>query len=61
MDERRRQEGLTWPQLAEHLGCTPGQLTGLRTARFATGMDLAMRIAQWTGRPAADFVYAARW
>ena len=56
-----RQEGLTRSQLAELLGCTPSQLTGLRTARFATGMDLATRIVQWMGRPAADFVYGARW
>jgi hypothetical protein len=61
MDEKRRHEGLTWRQLADLLGCTPNQLTGLRTARFATGMDLAMRITQWIGRPAADFVYPARW
>ena len=61
MDEKRRQEGLTWPQLADLLECSPNQLTGLRTARFATGMDLAMRIVQWIGRPAADFVYPARW
>jgi hypothetical protein len=61
MDERRHEEGLTWPALAVVLGCTPSQLTGLRTAKFATGMDLAMRIVQWLGRPAADFVYAAPW
>ena len=61
MDEKRRQQGLTWRQLADLLGCTPSQLTGLRTARFATGMDLAMRIVQWIGRPAADFVYPAKW
>lgn len=61
MDEKRRQEALTWGQLADLLGCTPSQLTGLRTARFATGMDVAMRIVQWIGRPAADFVYPARW
>jgi hypothetical protein len=61
MDEKRRQDGLTWPALAAQLGCSPSQLTGLRTARFATGMDLAMRIVQWLGRPAADFVYPARW
>jgi hypothetical protein len=24
-------------------------------------MDLAMRIVQWLDRPAADFVYPARW
>jgi hypothetical protein len=51
----------TWKQLADLLACTPSQLTGLRTARFATDMDLAMRIVQWIGRPAADFVYPARW
>jgi hypothetical protein len=61
MDERRRQDGLTWPALAATLGCSPNQLTGLRTAKFATGMDLAMRIVQWLGRPAADFVYPAKW
>lgn len=61
MDEKRQSEGLTWPALATLLGCTSSQLTGLRTARFATGMDVAMQIVQWLGRPAADFVYAARW
>jgi hypothetical protein len=61
LDEQRRQDGLTWAALARILHCSPNQLTGLRTAKFATGMDLAMRIAQWTGRPAADFVYPATW
>jgi hypothetical protein len=61
MDARRRAGGLTWPQLATVLGCTPSQLTGLRTARFATNMTLAMTIVQWLDRPAADFVYAAGW
>ena len=27
----------------------------------ATGMDLAMRIVQWLGRPAVDFVYQSTW
>jgi hypothetical protein len=61
MDEKRRQEGLTWAGLAAVLDCTPSQLTGLRTAKFATGMDLAMRIVQWLGRPAVDFVYQSTW
>jgi hypothetical protein len=61
MDDKRRVEGLTWPALAALLGCQPSQLTGLRTARFATGMGLAMRIVQWLGGTAADFVYAATW
>ncbi len=56
IDSERRAKGLTWRQLAAILGCTPSQLTGLRTARFATSMGLAMRIVQWLDRPAADFV-----
>jgi hypothetical protein len=61
MDDKRREDGMTWPEVAAALGCTPSQVTGLRTAKFATGIELAMRIAQWTGHPAAYFVYAARW
>ncbi len=61
MDEQRRERGLTWSALADILGCSSNQLTALRTAKFATGMDLAMRIVQWLGRPAADFVYRSRW
>ncbi len=61
MDEQRHQEGLTWAQLAALLGCTPSQISGLSRARFAAGMDVAMRIVQWLGRPAADFVDAAKW
>jgi hypothetical protein len=51
---------MTWPELAAVLGCTPSQLTRLRTAKFATGMDLAMRIVQWLDQPAASFVYPAK-
>ena len=43
LDEKRREEGLTWIALAAALGCSPGQLTGLRTAKYATTMDLSMR------------------
>jgi hypothetical protein len=61
LSEARTVRGTTWAQTAEDLRCQPGQLTGLKTARFATGMGLAMRITQWVGRPAADFIYPARW
>ena len=60
LNERRQERGLTWAQLAEELDCTPGRLTNLRTARLAD-MDLAMRVTQWLGRPAAAFVHPARW
>ena len=58
---RRQELEMTWPQLASVLHCTPSQLIALRTVRFAIGMNLAMRIVQWLGRPASDFVYRAHW
>ena len=61
LETRRRERELTWAQLAAELRCTPNQLTGIRRSRFAIGMTLAMRITQWLGQPAADFIYAARW
>jgi hypothetical protein len=61
LNESRKSRGATWAQAAQNLRCHPGQLTGLQTARFAAGMVLAMRISQWIGRPAADFIYPARW
>jgi len=61
LNDRRREQEITWAQLARELPCTSSQLTGLRTARFATGMNIAMRIVQWLGRPSSDFIYAARW
>ena len=60
VDARRRERGLTWTALASQLGCTPSRLTNLRTARLAD-MDLTMRLTQWLGRPAADFIDAAAW
>ena len=60
LNDRRRQRGLTWAQLARQLDCTSSRLTNLRTARLAD-MDLVMRITQWLGRPAAAFIHPARW
>jgi hypothetical protein len=39
MDEKRRQEGLTWPALAAQLGCSPSQLTLVRTTPYE-GADI---------------------
>lgn len=61
LNAARTARGATWQQAADRLHCTPSQLTGLRTAKFATSMRLAMRITQALRRPAADFVYAAQW
>jgi hypothetical protein len=60
LDEQRQERGLTWAGLAADLGCTASRLTNLRTARLAD-LDLAMRVTQWLGRPAAAFIHPARW
>jgi hypothetical protein len=59
LNEERRQQNLTWADLAEELDCTPSRLTNLRTARLAD-MDLAMRITQWLRQPAAAFIHPAQ-
>jgi hypothetical protein len=60
LNEERHSRGLTWAQLADELGCTPSRLTNLRTARMAD-LELTMRVTQWLGRPAAQFIAPARW
>ena len=61
LDARRQARGLTWNALAKELRCSVSQVQGLRAIRYAIGMRLAMRIVQWLERPAAAFIYAARW
>jgi hypothetical protein len=60
LDERRRQQGLTWVALGTELDCTPARLTNLRTARLAD-MVLVMRLTQWLGQPAARFISPVDW
>lgn len=60
LNEQRRERGLRWAELADELDCTPSRLTNLRTARLAD-MDLAMRVTQWLGQPAAAFIHPAQW
>jgi hypothetical protein len=61
LDSQRRERSFPWPQLAHELQCTPSQLSGIKRARFAIGMRLAMRIVTWLDRPARDFIHAANW
>ena len=61
LDSLRRERSFTWLQLAYELQCSPSQLSGIKRARFAIGMKLAMRIVTWLDRPARDFVHAANW
>lgn len=61
LDDMRVNRGASWQQAAQRLHCSPNQLTGLRTVKYATGMRLAMRICQALGRPSADFIHAADW
>lgn len=58
LNEGRKRQGLTWPELAEQLGCTASRLANLRTARMAD-MALTIRVTQWLRRPAAEFIHPA--
>jgi hypothetical protein len=60
LNEQRRERELTWADLAREIDCTSSRLTNLRTARLAD-LDLAMRVTQWLGQPAATFVHRADW
>jgi hypothetical protein len=61
LNTRRQEQGLTWAELAAQIRCSHHQLTGIRTAKYAIGMRIALRIVQWLGRPAAAFIYPSRW
>ena len=61
LNARRVERQLTWQELARLLRCTANQLMGIRKARFAIRMTLAMRIVQWLEQPAARFIDAAAW
>jgi hypothetical protein len=58
LNQERQRQGLTWAELAEQIGCTPSRLTNLRTARQAD-MALVMRVTQWLGKAAAEFIHSA--
>jgi hypothetical protein len=61
IDTQRQERNMTWLQLSRELACTPNQLTGIRKARYAIGMRLAMRVVMWLDRPSSDFITMAQW
>ena len=61
LDEARRERGFTWRQVAAELpGFKEGMLTNLATGP-AIGFPRVMRITQWLGRPAAEFMRGFDW
>jgi hypothetical protein len=61
LDEARRERGLTWRQVAGELPAfKEGMLTSLATGP-AIGFPRVMRITQWLGRPAAEFMRGYDW
>jgi hypothetical protein len=61
LDDERRARGLAWRQVAAELpGFKEGMLTNLATGP-AIGFPRVMRITQWLGRPAAEFVRGYDW
>jgi len=61
LDEARRERGLTWRQVAGELpGFKEGMLTNLAAGPLI-GFPRVMRITQWLGRPAAEFMRGYDW
>jgi len=60
-NQQRNERTLTWREAGRELRCTDHQLTGIRTARYAIGMKLMMRIVRWLDVLSSTFIYAARW
>ena len=60
IDAERTDRGLTWKQIADEIGCTPGSLTGLASSP-RVAFPGVMRIVGWLGRPAAAFTRASDW
>lgn len=58
LEARRGERGLTWSEVANEIGLSPGSLTGLAKAQ-RVGFPHVMRIVRWLGRPAASFTRAS--
>lgn len=59
LDTRRREKGMTWGEVAREIGCSAGQLSGLKRIRYGISIVLAMRIVAWLDRPSVDFIHPA--
>jgi hypothetical protein len=58
VDAQREERGLSWDDVATQLEW-PGVKTFARDITYGIPMDLAMRVTQWIGAPAATFMIAA--
>lgn len=57
LDDRRRQQGLTWAEVARRVGHFTPEMLG--SVRRSVGFPRVMRLLAWLDRPAADFVVNA--
>ncbi len=61
LDETRRERAVAWRQVAAELpGFKQGMLTNLATGAVI-GFPGVMRLTQWLGRPAAEFIRGYDW
>lgn len=58
LEARRAERGLTWREVANEVGLSPGSLTGLAKAQ-RVGFPYVMRIVRRLGREAASFTRAS--
>ena len=60
LDAKRREQGMTWSEVVREIpGFTASMLTNLANGPLI-GFPRVMALPQWLGRPASDFVRAAK-
>ena len=59
MNDKRRDQAMTWVELADELGYSAARLTNLKGAKLAD-MALVMSVTQWLERPASEFIHPDR-
>jgi hypothetical protein len=60
LDLRRREDGLTWPDIARAVGSTPAMLANLQKGP-RTNFPQVMRLVSWLDQPAVTFTRIAAW
>ena len=54
--EKKKNKGLTWKQVADELGCSQNQASGIQKLRYGMSVHLAMRVTRWLGRSSTEFI-----
>ena len=57
LESRRTEREMTWPEVADEMGCSRDDIKFLYRTRYGTSMTFAMRAARWLDRTAASLMW----